>query len=104
MHVFIESLCNDIRERCSEIIQEDFVLYSPVVCPNTGEYGATKSVFPVVLRGVYAFGLRKVIILNILFNIRADNFFVEEQNSKIIIICKINTFENINNDNIFNAL
>ena len=40
LHVFIESLYNDIRESYSKNIQENFVLYSPVFCPNTGEYGA----------------------------------------------------------------
>ena len=35
LHVFIESFYNDIRESYS-----NFVLYSPVFCPNTGEYGA----------------------------------------------------------------
>ena len=49
LHVFIESLYNDIRESYSRNIQEIFVLYSTVSCPNTGEYGANKPVFTVVL-------------------------------------------------------
>ena len=40
LHVFILSLYNDIPENYSKNIQENFVLYSPVFCPNTGEYGA----------------------------------------------------------------
>ena len=43
LHVFIESLYNDMRENYSKNIQENFVLYSPVFCPNTGEYGAKKA-------------------------------------------------------------
>ena len=31
-----------IRENYSKNIQKDFVLYSTVFCPNTGEYGAKK--------------------------------------------------------------
>ena len=50
LHVFIESLYNDIRENYLENIQNNFVLYSNVFCPNTGEYGAKKkTVFTVVL-------------------------------------------------------
>ena len=41
-HVFIESLYNDIQESYSKNIRENYVLYSPVFCPNTGEYGAKK--------------------------------------------------------------
>ena len=40
LHVFIESLYYDIRESYLKNKQENFVLYSPVFCPNTGEYGA----------------------------------------------------------------
>ena len=43
LHVFIESLYNDMRENYSKNIQENFVLYSPVFSPNTGEYGAKKA-------------------------------------------------------------
>ena len=43
LHVFIESLHNDIRENYSKNIHKNFVLYSTVFCPNTGEYGAKKS-------------------------------------------------------------
>ena len=49
LHVFIESLYNDIRENYLENIHKNFVLYSTVFCPNTGEYGAKKPVFTVVL-------------------------------------------------------
>ena len=49
LHVIIESLYNDIRERCSKNIEQNFVMYSPVFCPNTGEYGAKKTLFTVVL-------------------------------------------------------
>ena len=41
-HVFIESLYSDIQESYSKNIRENYVLYSPVFCPNTGEYGAKK--------------------------------------------------------------
>ena len=41
--LFIESLYNDIPESYSKNIQENFVLYSPVFYPNTGEYGAKKT-------------------------------------------------------------
>ena len=40
LHVFIESLYNDIRESYSKSIQENFVFYSTVFCPNTQEYVA----------------------------------------------------------------
>ena len=43
LHVFIESLYNDMRETYSKNMQVNFVLYSPVFCPNTGEYGAKKN-------------------------------------------------------------
>ena len=49
LHVIIEVLYNDIRERCSKNIEQNFFMYSPVFCPNTGEYGAKKAVFTVVL-------------------------------------------------------
>ena len=42
-HVFIESLYNDIQEIYSKNIRENYVLYSPVFCPNTGEYGVKKN-------------------------------------------------------------
>ena len=40
--VFIESLYSDIC-LSSKNIQDNFVLYSPVFCKNTGEYGAKNS-------------------------------------------------------------
>ena len=40
LHVFIESLYNDIREGYSKNIQENFVSYSTVFSPDTGEYWA----------------------------------------------------------------
>ena len=40
LHVFIESLYNDIRESYSKSMHENCVLYSIVFCPNAGEYGA----------------------------------------------------------------
>ena len=50
LHVFIESLDNDIPENYSKNIQENFALYSTVFCPKTWEYGAKKtSVITVVL-------------------------------------------------------
>ena len=51
-HVFIESLYNDIRENYSKNIQNNFVLYSTVFCPNTGEYGVKKPAFTGVLSSV----------------------------------------------------
>ena len=42
LHVFIEALYDNILESYSKIIQKNFVLYSPVFCPNLGEYGAKK--------------------------------------------------------------
>ena len=36
LHVFIESLYNDILESYSKNIQKNYVLYSPSFCPNTG--------------------------------------------------------------------
>ena len=48
LHVFIESLYNDIRENYLENIHKNFVLYSTVFCSNTGEYGAKKPVFTMV--------------------------------------------------------
>ena len=42
LHVFIESLCKDLRKRYSKNNQDDFVLYLTVFCPNMGEYGAKK--------------------------------------------------------------
>ena len=49
LHVFIESLYNDIWENYLENIHKNVVLYLTVFCPNTGEYGAKKTVFTVVL-------------------------------------------------------
>ena len=46
------SLYSDIRESYSKNIQGNIVLYSTVFCPNTGEYGAKKPVFMVVLCSV----------------------------------------------------
>ena len=43
LHVFTESLYNDIRENYLENIHKNFVLYLTVFCPNTGEYGAKKN-------------------------------------------------------------
>ena len=40
LHAFIESLCNDILESYSKNIRENYVPYSPVFCPNTGEFSA----------------------------------------------------------------
>ena len=40
LHVFVESLCNDIRDSYLKNIQENFVVYSPVLCPNRVEYSA----------------------------------------------------------------
>ena len=49
LRVFIESLYSDIWESYSINIQEIFFLYSIVFCSNTGEYGAKKPLFLVVL-------------------------------------------------------
>ena len=43
LHVFIEYLYNNILGSDSKNIQENFVLYSPLFCPNTGEYGAKQT-------------------------------------------------------------
>ena len=43
LHVFMESLHNDIQESYSKNIQKNFVLYSTVFCPNTEEYVAKKT-------------------------------------------------------------
>ena len=43
LHVFLESLRNDIPESYSKNIQENFVLYSLVFSPNIGEYIAKKA-------------------------------------------------------------
>ena len=42
LHVFTESLYNDIRESYSKNIRGKYVLYSPVFCPNIGKYVAKK--------------------------------------------------------------
>ena len=42
LHVFIESLYNDLEKSYLKNNQENFVLYSTVFCPNTGEYRAKK--------------------------------------------------------------
>ena len=47
-----------------------------------------------------SFGVRKVIVSGIVFNKRVANSFVDEANSKIISMCKHNSFEYINNGNI----
>ena len=52
LHLFIESLCDDIRECYSKNIQKKFVLYSSVFCPNTREYGEKNPIFMVVLCSV----------------------------------------------------
>ena len=49
-----------------------------------------------------SFGVRKVIVSGIVFNKRVSNSFVDEANSKIISMCKHNTFKYINNRNISN--
>ena len=49
-HVFIESLYSDIRLSYSKNRQENFVLYSPVFCKNTEEYGAKSSWWLYVVR------------------------------------------------------
>ena len=49
-----------------------------------------------------SFGVRKVIVSGIVFNKRVANSFVDEANSKIISMCKHNSFEYINNGNISN--
>ena len=41
-NVFIESLYNDIQEIYFKNIQENYVLYSPIFCHNTGEYNVKK--------------------------------------------------------------
>ena len=43
LHVFIESLYNDIRESYWKNIKENCVPYLTVFCPNTGEYGPKKT-------------------------------------------------------------
>ena len=43
-YVFIESLHNDLRESYSKNIQENFVLYSPVFCPDTEGCGTKKKI------------------------------------------------------------
>ena len=42
LYVFIESLYSGIRESYWKYIPENFVMYSPVFCPNTGKYIAKK--------------------------------------------------------------
>ena len=49
-----------------------------------------------------SFGVSKVILSRIVFNKRVANSFVDEANSKIISMCKHNSFEYINNGNISN--
>ena len=49
-----------------------------------------------------SFGVSKVIVSSIVFNKRVANSFVDETNSKIISMCKHNSFEYINNGNISN--
>ena len=52
LHVFMESLYNDIRESYLKNIKGNCVPYLNVFCPNTGEYGPKKPVFAVVLCSV----------------------------------------------------
>ena len=40
LHVFIESLYNDIGKSYSKNVQKNYVMHSPVFCPNMGKYGA----------------------------------------------------------------
>ena len=52
LHVFIESLRNNIRESYPKNIKENFVLHSPIFIWNTGEYvekKKKKNVFTEVL-------------------------------------------------------
>ena len=49
-----------------------------------------------------SFGVTKVIVSGIVFNKRVANLFAVEANSKIISMCKHNSFEYINNGNISN--
>ena len=49
-----------------------------------------------------SFRVSKVIVSGIVFNKRVANSFVDEANSKIISMCKHNSFEYINNGNISN--
>ena len=49
LHVFTESLYNDIQESYLKNIKGNFVLYSLIFCPNTGEYRSKNPVFMVVL-------------------------------------------------------
>ena len=43
LYVFIEPLYNDVGEIYLKNIQENFVLYSPLFCLNTEEYGREKA-------------------------------------------------------------
>ena len=47
-----------------------------------------------------SFGVRKVIVSRIVYNERVPNSLVDEANSKIVSMCKHNSFEYINNGNI----
>ena len=49
-----------------------------------------------------SFGVSKVIVSGIAFNKKVANSFVDEVNSKIISMCKHNSFEYINNGDISN--
>ena len=49
---------------------------------------------------MHFFGVRKVIVSSIVYNKRVPNSFVDEANSKIVSMCKHNSFEYINNGNI----
>ena len=40
LHVFIESLYNDIGKSYSKKVQKNYVMHSPVFCPSMGKYGA----------------------------------------------------------------
>ena len=48
-----------------------------------------------------SFRVSKVIVSGIVFNKRVANSFVDEANSKIISMCRHNSFEYINNGNTF---
>ena len=40
LHIFIESFYSDVQQSYSKNIQEHFVQYSAVFCPNAGKCGA----------------------------------------------------------------
>ena len=63
LHVFIEALYDNIPESYSKIIQNYFVLYSPVFCPNLGEYGAKKTYW----RWFYVVLVQNIVMLHLCF-------------------------------------